>query len=224
MYRSRYLLILLLLVSGQVILNAQGHDLKIGLRGGYNAAFGGFAAASIETNQIICKEFSINGGIQYNTIGRTALEARPTYSLNFNKGSISPEILMSYTNLASVNSFAAGAGLGAEFGSVSARFGWYYRVFGRHGSWIKENFNIYYDFHVHLLRKIEDWKLDLTITNNEIFELERHFQPTFLAECFHYPSERIGISFGIGCKPAGMFNMSADNYQTCIKTGVCYRW
>ncbi|MBR4298773.1 MAG: hypothetical protein IKT59_03570 [Bacteroidales bacterium] len=211
-------------MSGQLALKAQSDEVRVGLRGGYNAAFGGFAAVSIETKQTIWKDFSIDGGVQCSTIGRTALEARPEYTMDFTWGKISPEILISYTNLASVNSFAAGAGASADFGGLTARFGWYYRIFGGHESWITENFNIYYDLRVHLLRKVDDWRLNLIITNNEIFELERHFQPTFIAECFHYPKSRIGISFGIGCKPAGMFNMSADNYQTFIKTGLCYRW
>ena len=212
------------MVSGQLALKAQSDEMRVGLRGGYNAAFGGFAAASIETNQTIWKDFSINAGVQYNTIGRTAVEARPAYSVNFDWGRITPEILLAYTNLATINSLAAGAGANADFGGLSARFGWYYRIYGRPESWIKEKFNIYYDLRVHLLRKIEDWDMNLTITNNEIFELERHFQPTFIAECFYYPTSKTGISFGVGCKPAGMFNMSADNYQTFIKTGVCYRW
>ena len=68
------------------------------------------------------------------------------------------------------------------------------------------------------------WDLFLSITNNELFELERHFQPSFIAECFYYPTQKIGVPFGLGCKPAGMFNMSADYYQSYLKTGLCYRW
>ena len=100
----------------------------------------------------------------------------------------------------------------------------YQTIRGGRGGWITEPFNIYYELNVHLLKKVEDWKMELIITNNEMFELERHYQPSFIARCCHYPTDRLGISFGIGCKPAGMFHMSADYYQTYIKTGVCYRW
>ena len=133
-------------------------------------------------------------------------------------------LLMAYTNLASVNSFAAGAGAIYDYGRISAKLGYYYRVYGGHGSRITEPFNIYYELSVHLLQQIENWDIDLTLTNNETFELERHYQPSFIAECFHFPTSKLGIAFGIGCKPAGMFNLSADYYQSFIKTGICFRW
>jgi hypothetical protein len=200
------------------------NEVTVGLRAGHNAAFGGFAAMSVETYQTIRGGLAISGGVQYNTIGKTTLEARPAYTIGFDWGRLTPELLLTYTDLASTGSFAAGAGLGADFGRVSAKLGYYYHTFGGHGGWITEPFNIYYELNVHLLKKVEDWKVDLTITNNEMFELERHYQPSFIAWCCHYPTDRLGISFGIGCKPAGMFHMSADYYQTYIKTGVCYRW
>ena len=224
MIKFRHLLTILTLALSPLILKAQDNEVKVGVRAGYNAAFGGYGALSLETTQTFRKGFAINGGVQYNTIGKTALEARPAYAINFKWGKIAPEVLLAYTNMSSVNSFAVGAGLGGDFGGVSAKLGYYYHTFGGQGGKITEPFNIYYELSVHLLRKVENWKMDLTITNNETFDLERHYQPSFIAECFHYPTDKIGVSFGIGCKPSGMFHMSADHYQTHIKTGVCYRW
>ena len=66
--------------------------------------------------------------------------------------------------------------------------------------------------------------MQLAITNCETFELERHYQPSFLAECRYYPGAKLGVTMSLGCKPAGMFNMSADYYQSFLKIGVCYRW
>ena len=66
--------------------------------------------------------------------------------------------------------------------------------------------------------------LGLRTGHNEIFELERHYQPSFIAECRHYPLPELGIIFGLGYKPSGMFNMSADYYQTFLNLGLCYRW
>ena len=224
MIKFRHLIAILLLVCSPALLKGQEHEVKLGVRAGYNAAFGGYGAFSVETAHAFCNSFEIQGGAQYSTFGKTSMEARPSYSFNFDWGKIAPEVLLAYTNLSSVNSLAAGVGAHADFGRVSAILGYYYHTFGGHGGWITESFNIYYELSVHLLQKVENGGMDLTITNNEIFELERHFQPSFIAECLYSPSDKIGISFGIGCKPAGMFNMSADNYQTYLKTGICYRW
>ena len=88
---------------------------------------------------------------------------------------------------------------------------------------IKEPFNIYYELRGYLLSAVEDWDLDLVVTHSEIFELARHYQPSFIAECRHYPLPELGIIFGLGYKPSGMFNMSADYYQTFLNLGICYR-
>lgn len=224
MIKLRLLSTIMLLLFCPFILDAQDDELKVALRAGHNAAFGGFAAVSLETVQAFCQDFSISGGVQYNTIGKTALEVCPAYHIDFDWGKISAEAFAAYTNLSSINSLAAGAGALVDIKSVSAKLGYYYHLFGGHGGIINELFNVYYEFRAHFLRSLDKWKLDFVITNCEIFELERHFQPSFIAEGSYFLKPRLGISFGLGCKPAGMFNMSADYYQSYIKTGVCYRW
>ena len=97
-------------------------------------------------------------------------------------------------------------------------------MYGHVGESIKEPFNLYYELLINLLTMVEAWDLQLAITNSEIFELERHYQPTFLAQCRYDLNERLGLSMGIGCKPAGMFHLSADYYQSFLNLGVCYKW
>lgn len=224
MVNLRLLLTFTLLTFCSYVLDAQNDELAARLQAGHNAAFGGYAAISIETVQNLCNNVSVNGGVQYNTIGKTAIEFRPAYHIFFDWGKLSPEALAIYTRLTSVNSFAVGAGARVDSRTISGRIGYYYHLFGGNGRTIIEPFNIYYELRVHFLKKFEMCNLDLVITNCEMFELERHFQPSFIAEACYYPKSNFGISFGLGCKPAGMFNMSADYYQSYLKTGVCYRW
>lgn len=225
MRRLKFIFLILFLSSGTLILDAQDNDeLMIGLRAGHYSSFGGFAALSVETTQTFCKNFSINGGVQYNTIGKTSLEARPAYNMPFEWGKFSVESVLTYSYLSSVNNFTAGAGVSVDSRYVGARLGYYYRLYGGRGSRIMEPFNLYYEFRAHFLQNIDKWNLDLVISNCEIFELDRHYQPSFIAECNHYPTGRLGISFGVGCKPSGIFHISAGYYQSYIKTGLCYRW
>ena len=56
-------LIILLLTASPFIMNAQGNELKAGLRAGHNTAFGGFAAVSLETVQTFRENISLNGGL-----------------------------------------------------------------------------------------------------------------------------------------------------------------
>ena len=205
-------------------LKAQDNELIVGLRAGHNVTFGEFVATSLETNQTISEDFFINGGVQYSTIGRVAIEARPAYFKNFVWGRLAAEVLMAYTHLASINSSSVGIGACVDYQWINAKLGYYYRLYGGRGGRIAEPFNVYYELCAHLLQKNENWDMHLTITNNEIFELERHYQPSFIIGCSYYPMNRLGVSFDIGCKPAGMFNLSADYYQSHIGIGVCYKW
>ena len=120
MIRLRLLLTLSLLAFCSSVLSAQDDELKVGLRAGHNAAFDSFAALSLETVQTIGQNISISGGLQYNTIGKTALEVRPAYNMNFNWGKVSAEVLAAYTNLTSINSFATGAGAASRISLGSA--------------------------------------------------------------------------------------------------------
>ena len=224
MRKLRILVSILLMVSSPLILSAQDDGIMLGLRAGHNTVFGGFGAISLEAAKTLCGNLSINGGLQYNTIGKATLEVRPVYHIPFEWGRLSVESLITYTNLSSINSFAAGAGATVDSRNVSMTLGYYYHLYGGQGGWIKEPFNVFYELRAHFLRKIEDWNLDLVITNCETFELERHYQPSFMAEGSFYPTDKLGIVFGIGCKPSGVFNISADYYQSYLKTGVCYRW
>lgn len=223
----KYIVTSVLLALCAIVSRAQGgedNEAMLSLRAGHNVSFGGFAAASVEVRNTPGEHFKINSGIQYSSIGRAAVEARPAYFKDFTWGRLAAEALLAYTNLSSVNNFAAGAGLNVRGKYLEATLGYYYRIYGGRGGRIQEPFNIYYDFRAHLLPSIEKWDVQLAITNCETFELERHYQPSFLAECRYYPGTKLGVALSLGCKPAGMFNMSADYYQSFLKIGVCYRW
>lgn len=224
MYKFRYLVLIFLLLACPRILNAQDNGFALRLRTGHNTSFGGFAAVSMEAVHDLDFNLRLSAGAQYNSIGKTSAEVRPEYQFDVSWGKLSAESMISYTHLTSVNSIAAGAGIGLYGKRVGGRLGYYYRLYGGSGGWIKEAFNIYYEIHAEILPEIDRWDLQMIITNCEMFELERHFQPSFILQGCCYPRTHLGISFGVGCKPAGIFNISADYYQSYIKTGVCYRW
>jgi hypothetical protein len=198
-------------------------EVMLGLRAGHNASFGYFTAASIQS-RLNFNNINLETGIQYNTIGKTAIEVRPAYFKQFNWGRLSAEAIIAYTHLKSVGSISAGAGVGITGRWIGGKLGYYYRMYGSKGSNIQEPFNIYYEFCANLLPMIEEWDLQLFITNSELFELERHYQPSFIAKCQFHLMPGLGLSLGLGCKPSGMFNLSADYYQAFLNLGICYRW
>ena len=221
---KKHLILILLLSAVRLCLKAQDHEVALGVRTGHNVTFGTFAAISAETTQRLHDNFMVTGGIQYNTIGKTSLEATPSYIKDYSWGRLSAEIQLAYTNILSINNFTIGAGVGLTGRWISGKLGYYYRNYGRKTAMISEPFNIYYQLCGNLLPMVDDWDLNVIITNDEMFELDRHYQPSFIAQCQYYPLQNLGISLGIGCKPTGIFHISADYYQSFLKLGLCYRW
>lgn len=78
-----YTLLLVLFFGALVNCYSQTDEVVLGLRAGHNAVFGAFFAPSIEMTHEFCDNFSLNGGVQYNTIGKTDLEIHPTYIVDF---------------------------------------------------------------------------------------------------------------------------------------------
>ena len=224
MHKIKDILLLLFIGTCSFTMNAQDDELMIRLRTGHNSTFGGFAALSLETLQTFDSNLQINGGVQYNSIGRTAIEARPGYYKDYDWGRITAEALLAYKNLASVNSLAAGAGVEASGRWVAVRFGYYYHLYGRGGETINEPFNIYYELGVRCLPKREKWDLNVVLSNSQLLELERHYQPSLSLEGWWYPMPKLGVQLGLNYKPAGMFNITSDYYQFFADLGVCYRW
>ena len=128
--RLKYFFFITAFLLSGVVLNAQDDELILGLRLGHNASLGNHTAVSLETDQRLNDSFGISGGLQYSTLGKTSIEARPAYIHDFSWGNISAEVLLSYTNMRSVNSYAAGAGIGLGGKWVGVKFGYFYRMFG----------------------------------------------------------------------------------------------
>ena len=212
------------LVLSTIALRAQDNEVILSLRTGHNATFGGFAATSVEMFNAPGRNFMISSGIQYSTFGKTAVEARPAYSMDYSWGRLSAEALLTYTNLSSTNNFTTGAGMQVKSKWTEARLGYYYRIYGGRGGIITEPFNLYYELLVNLIPSVDKWGLQLRVTNCETFELERHYQPSYMAQCRYYPRKNLGTYLSLGYKPSGTFHISADYYQAFLKLGVSYRW
>ena len=79
---KRILLIVCMLLVA-LATKAQDGNIMLGIRAGHNTVQGGFAAVSLEAEHAFERHFSINGGIQYSTVGKTAAEVCPAYFHDF---------------------------------------------------------------------------------------------------------------------------------------------
>ena len=205
-------------------LGAQERSVSVGLRSGYNAVHEGFSSVLLVGDYGFGDNWAVRGGVQYSTIGRTAVELRPTYSRDVEWATLSARALVHYAGQNSSNNLAAGVGVGLSNRFLFCELGYYYRtIFGRGGR-IDEPVNFFYELSVELLPNVEDWDLQFIFTNSQICDLERQYQPSWIVRTEWQASDRVGLTLDVNYKSAGMFNMSTDFYQLFIQAGLCYRW
>lgn len=221
--RLKFLLVLPFILFSSLSYAQEG-GIKLDIKGGKSVATGYFGALSIEGFHSLEKSFSIKGGIECNTEGHFTVEARPSYFYDFASGRLHAEALLHYAPHSSIHNYALGGGVGFTAKYINITMGYYYRTIASGDDRIDEPFNIYYEFGVNCLPSIANWDLKFSISNNRIFELERHFQPSFFLDAWWYPSQKIGVTLGVSYKPAGMFNITSDFYQLYSNIGVCYKW
>ena len=220
----RFLLFVLFMIAYTSALKAQSGEIVLGIKGGNYSLFGSFGAISVEAKYSAKNYFAVRGGVQYNSIGRTATEIRPQYFHDFNFGRLSGEVLFNYAYQSRMNSYVVGFGANLDIPYIWTTIGYYHRTLTMSSDKIAEPFNIYYEFGVRCLPKQKQWDLNLLLSNCRIFELERHYQPTWAAECWWYPNNKCGVQVGVNYKPAGIFNISSEYYSIYANIGVCYKW
>lgn len=221
---KRLLLILILLLGGWGTSIAQSGSVRLAIEGGDNALFGGFGALSIEAEQQFKSLFQVRGGLQYNTIQRTAAEVRPALFYDLNFGRLHAEFLLHYTRQSRINTRALGGGFGLTTRYLWLTLGYYHRTIWQGDFALREPLNIYYELGINCLPGIPKWDLQVIFSNSRLFELERHYQPSLHLHGWWYPFERMGFGIGAAYKPAGIFNIASDYYQLYGTIGFQYKW
>lgn len=221
---KRLSLLFAMIVLGMGVLRAQSTELALGVRCGHNALFGRFAALSAEAQYEAKSHFVLRGGAQYSTIGRVAAELRPQYFHDFSVGRLTGQMLLGSTHQNLMNNYFVGGGASLDLRCLWVTLGYYHRTIVMGEDRICEPFNIYYELGIRTLHKLQKWDLNIMLTNSRPFELERHYQPSFVVEAWWHPGDRLSVLLGANYKPAGMFNITSDYYQIYGNIGVCYRW
>ena len=224
MLKTKFFLIVSLLVCCCSFILAQDSGISFRLRAGDTTPFGGFAAVSADVNHSFENNFAVSGGVQYNSIGRTATEIRPAYIFDLENGSLRTKVLLHYSHQSSIDNFAVGFGADYSYKWLFLTAGYYYRIYGCNGSYMKEYFNLFYQGGLKCLPKVDKWDLNIYVTNCELFELDRHYQPSLMVQGWWYPNEWLGVNLGVSYKHTGMFGIASDYYQLYGSTGICYRW
>ena len=195
------------------------------LQGGNSAVWGRYGAVGMSAYYSLPQYFAVQGGVQYNITNCVVADVRPAFIYHIASGRLHIEALCHYTMVQhSAQSLCFGAGVGFTGKYIWCNAGYYYRTLGISALTVAEPFNIYYELGVNCLPNVESWDLTVAVTNSNMYDLERHYQPSLQVDACWHTTPSLGLLCGVRYKPAGMFNLSSDYYQLSVNVGVVYRW
>lgn len=195
------------------------------LQGGHSAVWGRYGAVGMSAYYSLPQYFAVQGGVQYNITNCVVADVRPAFIYHIASGRLHIEALCHYTMVQhSAQSLCFGAGVGFTGKYIWCNAGYYYRTLGISALTVAEPFNIYYELGVNCLPNVESWDLTVAVTNSNMYDLERHYQPSLQVDACWHTTPSLGLLCGVRYKPAGMFNLSSDYYQLSVNVGVVYRW
>ena len=193
---------------------------------GNNVFFGRYYSAALVVRHSLPKYFSIDAGVQGVSLPKWTADVRPAVFHDFSFGRGILQAIFSYARQSGTGNMCAGASASLRMLRWWITMGYYHRTIIAigYGQKITEPLNMLYEIGVSFLPRIPEWDLLLSISNGRMFEIERIYQPTLAAEAVWHPNPKISLKLGAGYKPAGMFNLSHNYYQSFMNLGISYKW
>ena len=235
------LLVLLFFLAAAPALFAQssraGHSGAVSLSalGEYdcNATYGSQANFDLLADVPVGERFDCQPAVQFASAGiySAALQARTLFPVG--KGCIYLKDRFLFRDIARSNMYDAclGASVGYYRPHLEAELG----MFGRFMDALDRNwhsldgimcepFNCMYTLKGLLRPAGSGWNVSLALTNVDLFQMERMWQPIFILGGNWDCSERLEILADIVCKPTGMFHLNAETYSLTARAGITYRF
>lgn len=193
---------------------------------GYNTHFGQWGAAAVSARHAMPRHFQIRGGVRIISYPAFAADLRPAYFHELNCGRITAGPVVSWLHQSGTDNICAGIGAGMQMRHWSFSLGWYHRTIRAAGyrRGLTEPSNLLYEIAANVMPPEHRWNILAAITNSALTAVERAYQPTVALTGVWHPSTHTGIWLRAEYKPAGVFNMSHNYYQSSLNLGFEYAW
>lgn len=222
-YMKRRLLLFVLLLYAVSAWGQGGVALEA--RWGDNVHFGQWGSAALTVRHALPRHFQVRGGVGYASWPAAAADLRPSWFMDFDFGRLKLEPMISWLHQSGTDNLCAGLGTGLDL-----RYGWillgcYHRtIFAPDSQKLTEPLNLLYEFGGRFPIPDSRWALIASVTNSNLLYVERAYQPTFSLKGLWHPTAGIGMWIAAECKPAGIFNISENYYQSALNFGIEYTW
>jgi len=199
----------------------------------YNTTWGHHGNFDVQALLPINKHFEMETKLQFSTanVHTSVVQLRPKFQLPVGELFIETDVLLKAVARNRMNDLTAALGLGYRMDYVSVTLGLFSRVMADWGrswysdeSFVAEPFNVLYRVEVFCRPQDNPWNLSFCISNVDDYQMERMWQPLFMAGAWYDIDNHWRLNFGAECKPTGMFHLDATFYGATARAGFTYKF
>jgi len=199
----------------------------------YNTTWSHHGNFDVQALLPINPHFEMETKLQFSTanVYTSVVQLRPKFQLPVGELFIETDVLYKAVARNRMNDLTAALGIGYRMDYVSVTLGVFSRVMADWGrswysdeSFVAEPFNVLYRVEVFCRPQDNPWNLSFCISNVDDYQMERMWQPLFMAGAWYDVDNHWRLIFGAECKPTGMFHLDATFYGATARAGFTYKF
>lgn len=234
---NKRLLLSILMVAGQLPAMAQiqfgtdRYSVRLNIGYNHNTTYGSHAGVDFGAFMPINEHFEMQADLRFSSANNHALgvQLRPKFAVPVGEFFLEGRLLSNLYKHDGYNDLTQALAVGYRMDYVSFQVGMSTRLimespydWHSNSNIIVEPFNICYKLEVFVRPHTSPWNISLCASNMTDYQIERVWQPIFMANGRYNINEHWQVNLGALCKPTGMFHLNAKYYAAEVRAGFAY--
>lgn len=235
---KRILLICIIVASvlpaiAQVQYGADQYALRMNIGYAHNMTYASHAVIDLDAFMPINEHFEMQADLRLSTAQNHALglQVRPKFAVPVGEFFLEGRVLAGLYKPYGYNDFTQMIGVGYRMDYVSFELGMSTRLiidapYDWHSSSniIVEPFGMCYRLEVFVRPQTSPWNISMCVSNMTDYQIERPWQPIFMAGGQYAIDKHWQVNLSALCKPTGMLHLTATYYGAEVRAGFCYKF
>ena len=218
-------------ISAQVQYGTDRYAVRMNIGYNHNTTYGSHAGFDVGAFMPINPHFEMQADLRFTTANTHAIgvQLRPKFAVPVGEMFIEGRLLAGLYPRDGFNDMTQLIGVGYRMEYVSVLLGMSTRLimespYDWHSNQniIVEPFNICYRIEAFVRPQTSPWNISLCVSNMTDYQIERVWQPIFMAGGRYNIDEHWQVNLSALCKPTGMFHLNAKYYAAEVRAGFAY--
>lgn len=234
---NKRLLLSILMVAGllpamaQIQFGTDRYSVRLNVGYNHNTTYGSHAGVDFGAFMPINEHFEMQADLRFSSANNHALgvQLRPKFAVPVGEFFLEGRLLSNLYKHDGYNDLTQALAVGYRMDYVSFQVGMSTRLimespydWHSNSNIIVEPFNICYKLEVFVRPHTSPWNISLCASNMTDYQIERVWQPIFMANGRYNINEHWQVNLGALCKPTGMFHLNAKYYAAEVRAGFAY--